>query len=107
MSRPALGAFRLTLATLLILTMTSAQAAAYVPKSGFVPDEQTAIAIAEAILVPIMGARLEAMERPYRARLKGEVWTVTGYLGPEMVGGVAVVLIDKNRGTILHFEHGQ
>jgi len=33
----------------------SAEAPGVVPKNGFVPDEKTAIAIAEAILIPIYG----------------------------------------------------
>ncbi len=86
---------------------SSAVAASFVPKGGFVPDEETAVAIAEAILVPIMGRRAMQEERPYRAILKGNEWTVFGYLGPEYAGGVAIVKMDKKSGTILHFSHGQ
>ena len=82
-------------------------AGGYSPKAGFAPDEQTAKAIAEAILVPIMGRRKVDLEKPFHAELHGGGWTVSGHLDPEMVGGVAVVRIDKMKGTILYFAHGQ
>ncbi len=84
-----------------------ANAGGYVPKAGFVPDEQTAKAIAEAVLLPIMGQRAVDLEKPFRAELRGGVWVVTGHLNRDWVGGVAEVRIDRAKGTILHFEHGQ
>ena len=86
---------------------SSVGAAGYVPRAGFVPDEQTAKAIAEAILIPIMGRRLVDSEKPLHAELHGDVWIVTGHLDREMVGGVAEVRIDKKNGAILGFAHGQ
>ncbi len=40
----------------------------YVPKDGFVPDEETAIKIAEAVWHPIYGTNLND-EHPFRAQL--------------------------------------
>ena len=96
-----------TAAMVLTTYASPVEARGYAPKAGFVPDEQTAMTIAEAILVPIMGRRELDLERPLRAELRGRVWIVSGHLDPETVGGVAVVRIDKMKGTILHFEHGQ
>jgi hypothetical protein len=57
----------------------SAQSHSYVPKEGFVPNEKTAIRIAEAVLGPIYGEDQIAKERPFAATLKGGVWTIEGH----------------------------
>lgn len=79
----------------------------WVPKSGFVPNRETAVRIAVAIWIPIFGERQIQSERPYNATLRSGVWTVTGSLpkdsGP---GGVALVKISKRDGRILLVEHG-
>jgi hypothetical protein len=79
----------------------------YVPRDGFVPDERTAIAIAEAILIPIMGEKEVLIERPFQANLSGEVWIVTGTLPRGFVGGTAIVKIARRDGRILHMTHEQ
>ena len=43
-----------------------------VPRGGYVPDESTAIRIAEAIFVPIYGQSQVKAERPFHAHLTGE-----------------------------------
>ena len=79
----------------------------YGPREGFVPDAATAARIAEAVLVPIYGARQIRSEQPLRATLRGEVWQVTGHLPAGHVGGVAVVEIAKRDARILRVSHGQ
>ena len=79
----------------------------YVPPNGFVPDAATAAAVAEAVLIPVYGQRDIASERPFTARLRGEVWTVEGTLPHPVVGGVAVVQISRRDGRILHMMHGR
>ena len=79
----------------------------FVPPSGFVPDEKTAIRIALAIWEPIYGEKQIASEKPYRATLKDGVWEVTGSLPGLIVGGSAVAEISKRDGTILRVSHGQ
>ena len=79
----------------------------FVPKDGFVPDEATAVKVAEAILVPIYGEREIAGERPFRATLNGDTWTVIGTLPPHVVGGTAVVKLSKRDGRILYVIHEQ
>ena len=79
----------------------------YKPRDGYVPDEQTAIAIAVAVWTPIYGKEKIENEKPYKARLKNEVWTVTGSLPPNTDGGVAEIEIAKDDGRILRVIHGK
>lgn len=48
------------------------------PKNGFVPDEKTAVKIAEAILYPIYGEDLIKSEEPFVVHLKKDVWVIEG-----------------------------
>jgi hypothetical protein len=79
----------------------------YKPPQGYIPDERTAIAVAEAVLVPIYGAEQIAHERPFHGVLRGDVWEVSGSLPRGWVGGVALVRIDKEDGRILRVTHGK
>ena len=45
---------------------------------GVVPNEDTAIRIAEAVLTPIYGSQHVKAERPYKATLNADVWEVRG-----------------------------
>jgi NTF2 fold immunity protein len=74
------------------------------PNSGFVPDSGTALKIAEAVLVPIIGEQDVLAHRPFRTELQGETWTVTGTLNcptANCVGGAPVVKLSKRDGRIL------
>ncbi|HSP07311.1 MAG TPA: YbbC/YhhH family protein [Acidobacteriota bacterium] len=78
------------------------------PKSGFVPNAETAVKIAEAVLVPVYGEKKILAERPFNAKLGGDVWTVIGSLhcgAPHCVGGTAEVKISKSSGQILQMVH--
>jgi hypothetical protein len=75
------------------------------PKEGFVPNEATAIRIAEAILVPIYGEKAVASERPFKATLENGVWTIVGTLPPKVMGGTAIVRLAKADGRILYVIH--
>ena len=79
----------------------------YKPKDGYVPDEQTAIAVAVAVWTPIYGKDKIEGEKPYNAHLKNGVWTVTGSLPEGFDGGVAEADIAKDDGRILRVIHGQ
>jgi hypothetical protein len=76
-----------------------------VPDSGFVPDEKTAIKIAEAIWYPIYGDEIYD-EKPFKAELKDSVWIVRGTLNYD-VGGVAYIEIQKCDCKILKVKHGK
>jgi|SRR5271165_377782 len=76
------------------------------PKNGFVPDEATAARIGEAAAVAQYGEKTISEEKPFRARLYGDVWIVHGTLHPEgVLGGTAVIKINKTDGRILFMMH--
>jgi len=78
------------------------------PKDGFVPNKETAIKVAEDVLIPVYGEKQILSERPFHAELKGGVWTVSGTLhcgAPLCAGGTAEVKISKSSGEILGMIH--
>ena len=81
------------------------------PENGYIPDARTAVRVAEAVLIPVYGARQIANERPFGATLAGDVWTVSGSMHCRItaksvcVGGVGVVQISKTSGEILLLVH--
>ncbi len=83
----------------------------YKSENGYVPDEMTALKIAEAVLIPIYGEKTIMKEKPLKAELKDSVWAVEGTLncpeGRTCKGGVAVVEISKDDGKILRVSHGE
>ena|GEM_PF-826756 len=78
----------------------------FIPKEGFVPNEETAIRIAEAVWLPIYGKSIYE-ERPFKAELANGVWYVTGSLPEGWLGGVAEAEINKVDGKILRVSHGE
>lgn len=80
----------------------------YMPKEGYVPDAKTAMRIAVAVWSPIYGEKKIQNEKPFRARLRRGVWTVTGSLPKGWDhGGVAEADISKRDGRILRVIHGK
>jgi hypothetical protein len=82
----------------------------FAPKDGLVPNAETAVKIAEAVLIPVYGERQVLSERPFKATLSGDNWTAAGTLhcsppGVHCVGGTAEVKISKASGQILHMIH--
>ena len=85
------------------------------PASGYVPDSRTAVKIAEAVLMPVYGEKHIESERPFKATLKDNTWTVAGTLHcpkgkgkkSDMIcmGGVATVQIAKDDARILSMVH--
>lgn len=78
----------------------------YQPRMGMVPNDDTAIRIAIAVLIPIYGADAIRNQQPFVATLKGDTWTVVGTLPKKRVGGVAEIRIAKVDGRILYVMHG-
>lgn len=84
----------------------------YIPKDGYVPDEETAKRIAEAVWLPIYGEQV-LDQKPYTAKLKGsKIWYVTGNLkkkegGLAVIGGTAEIEINKMSGCIVRVSHGK
>lgn len=101
----------------LVVLVTSASAGGKrkgipTPPAGYVPDQATAIRVAEAVLIPIYGEKKVISERPFTAILNGDVWTVSGNLpkaepGEIVMGGVASVRLSKRNGCILSVGHGK
>ena len=86
----------------------------FVPKEGYVPTAVAAIAVAEAVLIPVYGEKTILDERPFSAVLKDGVWIVTGSVrcdgptsGAPCPGGAAEVRISKKSGQILKMVHYQ
>ncbi len=83
----------------------------YVPSNGFVPDETTAITIAEAIWNPIYGEKSIASQKPFDVELINDstVWIVQG--NREYVkgykGGGAYIAIQRSDCKILRVTHGK
>jgi len=92
------------------LGVWSQQQHSYVPQEGFVPDKNTAIRIAEAVLDPIYGEDKIKAEEPLDAKLNevGDTWIVWGHLPkPANRGGVAYIEISKADARILRVTHGR
>ena len=98
------------------------------PTNGVVPDEKTAIRIAEAVVAATYGERSMVGERPFKAKLINDVWTVVGSFHCPCdkpasldqhgntassddeclcVGGVASAKISRRDGAILELHHTQ
>lgn len=93
-----------------LLSACAAEAAPHndLPAQGYVPDADTAIRIAVAVLEPIYGKDEIAGEAPFTATLNDGVWRVQGSLPePFTLGGVALVEITKRDGRIVRVSHGK
>jgi hypothetical protein len=90
-----------------LLLCSTSFAQAPIPKSGFIPDEKTAIRIAEAVLSPIYGEQKIIDERPFHAILSNGLWIVEGSLRAVSVGGVATIRLDKKTGAVISYIHGK
>ena len=80
----------------------------YRPPHGFVPNKETAIAIAVALWKPIYGKEQIERQAPYQANLVDGVWVVSGTLPRGLLlGGTAKALIRPDTGEILQVIHEQ
>jgi hypothetical protein len=84
-----------------------------VGNTDFVPDEKTAISVAEAIWLPIFGESIYN-KKPFIAELKNNIWIVKGTFnlpkqnGDSIVfikGGVPYIKIQKTDCKILSVYH--
>jgi hypothetical protein len=99
------------LAFIILASSALAQTPGYIPPAGFVPNAETAISIARAVLIPIYGAKAIQAEEPLTAERHGDVWVVEGTLpcpkGGSCVGGTAELQLSAKDGRILHVIHYQ
>lgn len=78
-----------------------------IPVDGRVPNEETAIRIAEAVLLPIYGNEIYN-SKPFHAKLIGDsIWVVEGTLPEGHLGGVPYAAIQKKDGKVVKISHGQ
>jgi len=77
------------------------------PAEGYVPNEETAIAIAVAVWIPIYGKEKIEEKKPIKAVLKDGVWHVRGSIPKGLIGGVPEAEINKDNGQILRVSHGK
>ena len=93
------------LLALIIVAGLTLQPSAIVRAQPYVPDESTAIAIAEAVLWPIFGVQLVEQIKPFTATRDGNVWRVISEpkLGVFASGGAVIVLIDRETGAIIEW----
>jgi hypothetical protein len=70
------------------------------PTEGFVPDEKTAIKIAEAIWLPIFGDKIYKYQPFIAILVEGKNWKVYGTVYTEK-GGSPVAIIQKSDCKIL------
>lgn len=78
-------------------------------EDGYVPNEASAIKIAEIVWLNVYGEEIYG-EKPYSARLKdSKIWIVQGtrISGGYALGGVAYIEIQKSDGKILKVIHGK
>ncbi len=74
-------------------------------KLGFVPDEETAIKIAESVWYPIYGSDVYT-ELPFKAEAEGDsAWFVHGTLPKGFIGGTCEIRIRRSDGKILYVGH--
>ena len=77
----------------------------------YVPDEETAKKIAEAIWIPIYGEEHILKQRPYKVKLVNDIWVVEGLIpepyryDPRVRGGGAYIEIRKKDCKILKVTH--
>lgn len=97
----------------LLAVMTSSafavdnEASHWTPPNGLVPDANTAVIIAEAVLIPIYGKKQIENEKPFHAALQKDRWIVEGTLHKEKVGGTSHVEVSKDNGAILRIAHSK
>lgn len=77
-----------------------------IPPRGLVPDEATAVRIAEAIFIAFYGEQV-LQQRPFRAALHGNQWYVHGTLKANAVGGTAFAAISKRDARVVQFFHSK
>lgn len=79
----------------------------YVPEHGFVPNETTAVEIAQAILVPIYGDAAIEKQKPFVVTLSQNVWTIEGSSPKDGIGGVFLLKLARRDARVLRLTHSK
>jgi hypothetical protein len=83
------------------------QAKPHLPPQGIIPDEITAVKIAEVVFPRIFEEEEVAKYLPYHAQLKDGVWEVYGTLKPGSRGGTPQMTIQRKDGKVIDVWHSQ
>ena len=70
-------------------------------KTDCVPDDLTAMRIAEAVWLPVYGYETVNAQKPFTADLESDVWTVKGSPPANDAAGALTALISKTDGRII------
>jgi hypothetical protein len=73
---------------------------------GLVPNQRTAIAIAEAVLFPIYGEKVIHDQRPYVVKHIDGKWIIDGTLPRGLVGGTFHIVIRQRDARVIEISHG-
>ena len=96
----------MAVATLVLSVVAFAASRPKLPVLRVVPDEQTAVKVAEAIFQPVFGITEVEKWKPYHAQLdKNGIWTVYGTLPSGFRGGTPMLKISKRDGRVLEVWH--
>lgn len=76
------------------------------PKEGLVPDKETAIKIAEAVLVRVYGDGI-TRQKPYLVREDDYIWWISGTLPKDHFGQVFNIGISRHTAAILRLTVGE
>ncbi len=76
------------------------------PKEGLVPDQETAIKIAEVVLFRLYGKESIIDQRPYRVKEEDSVWWIAGSMKKDTLGFTFTIAISRQTGAILHLTLG-
>ena len=75
------------------------------PPVGVLPEEETAVRVAEVILSRHYGTAEFEKFKPYHATLEAGVWTVSGHLQEGHRGGTPMLRIRKDDARVLEIWH--
>ncbi len=107
----SLGTILLAVSISGALAGTDAKGKAKKRETVCVPDEQTAIKVAEAVLESVYGKKV-LEEKPYKVHSTSGYWTIEGTLRKEqgqalIHGGVFHIEINKVDAKVLYVTHGK
>lgn len=77
------------------------------PREGLVPDRETAIKIAEAVLFRLYGEDSIKGQRPYVVKEDDYIWWISGTLPKDSFGSVFNIAISKHTAAVLRLTLGE
>lgn len=76
-------------------------------KKIIIKNESQFLSIIEPILFDIYGKDRIIDERPYEVYFVKNYWIISGYLPPNVLGGVFMAIMDARNCEIIRIEHGE